>query len=109
MEAVEERPRPTTARPPETPEAPHSAPQGAAYAPPAPRGPDTLDVVLAAFTALGYALSARALLLLSIIGAFVLAVMAITADRIIPLVTLVAYALLIVIPLCILEYRRRES
>ena len=73
-----------------------------------PPQPNTLDVLLAAFTALGYAISARALLMLAIVGAFVLAVMAILSDKIPALVALGLFAALVVIPMCILELRRRE-
>lgn len=107
VEPVE--PRPLKSSPSETPEPPRPAPQEPPQAPPAVSGPDALDVVLAAFTGLGYALSARALLLLSIVGAFVLAVLVIQTDKVVPLIVLIGYCALVVIPLCILEYRRRES
>lgn len=63
-----------------------------------------LDTVLSAFTGLGYALSARALLLLTLIGAFVLAM---RADGSSGIAVLVAYALFTVIPVVILEVRKR--
>jgi hypothetical protein len=76
-------------------------------APPATADPKTLAIVLAAFTGLAYALSARALLLLTLVGAFVLAVMAERNQTQASLFVLIAYALLTVIPVCILEVRKR--
>jgi hypothetical protein len=78
-------------------------------APPTPAQPETMDVVLAAFAALGYALSARALLFLSLVGAFVLGVFAMAGTSWLRLVTLLVYGLLTVIPTAWLEYRRREG
>ena len=71
--------------------------------------PSTLTVVLNAFAALGYALSARALLLLSLIGAFSLACMAMTRGDNPGLMVLVAFCLLTVVPVTILEIRRRSE
>ena len=71
--------------------------------------PSTLDVVVSAFAALGYALSARALLLLSLIGAFVLSLMAITSQTLPALEVLVAYCCFTVIPVAYLEIRRRQQ
>jgi len=71
--------------------------------------PSTLDVVVGAFAALGYALSARALLLLSLIGAFVLSLMAITSQTMPALEVLVAYCCFTVIPVAYLEIRRRQQ
>ena len=64
--------------------------------------PSTLDVVVGAFAALGYALSARALLLLALIGAFVLSLMAITSQTLPALEVLVAYCCFTVIPVAYL-------
>jgi hypothetical protein len=61
------------------------------------------EALVAAFTALGYALSARMLLLLSLIGAFVLGVMAEWSAHILPLLVLIAYCLLTVLPVTALE------
>lgn len=61
---------------------------------------------LAAFEALGYALSARALLLLALIGAFVLAVMAMQYQTAGSLEVFVAFALGAVLPVTILEIRK---
>ena len=81
--------------------------------PPAPTiptpQPSTLDVVVGAFAALGYALSARALLLLALIGAFVLSLMAITSQTLPALEVLVAYCCFTVIPVAYLEIRRRQQ
>jgi hypothetical protein len=71
--------------------------------------PSTLDVTVAAFAALGYALSARALLLLALIGAFVLSLMAITSQTLPALEVLVAYCCFTVIPVAYLEIRRRQQ
>ena len=71
--------------------------------------PSTLDVVVSAFAALGYALSARALLLLSLVGAFVLSLMAITSQTLPALEVLVAYCCFTVIPVAYLEIRRRQQ
>ena len=76
--------------------------------PTAPTHPSTFDVTLAAFQALGYAVSARALLLLAIVGAFVLAVMAMNDTSATHLWVLVAYSVLVVIPMTVLEYGRRQ-
>lgn len=66
--------------------------------------PSTMEVVLAAFTGLGYALSARGLLLLSLLGAFVLAV---RSHTIMDLCVMVAFSVLVVIPVVYLEVRKR--
>ena len=69
----------------------------------------TLEVLVAAFGGLGYALSARALLLLAVIGAFVLGLQAMAAQTNAALEVFVAYAGLTVLPLCVLEFWRRQS
>jgi hypothetical protein len=97
VEEVVQRKRPTEA--PSTP---------VALTPPAPQ-PSTLDVVVGAFAALGYALSARALLLLSLVGAFVLSLMAITSQTLPALEVLIAYCCFTVIPVAYLEVRRRQQ
>jgi hypothetical protein len=61
---------------------------------------------VAAFKALGYTLSARALLLLALLGAFVLAIMAIIQQTPASLEVLIAYAIFTVIPVAYLETRR---
>lgn len=77
--------------------------------PPAERQPSILSVTVAAFTALGYALSARALLLLSLIGAFVLAMRVIDNQTPLALGTLVAYGALTVLPFAYLEVRKGRA
>lgn len=62
---------------------------------------------IAVFRAAGYALSARMLLLLAIVGAFVLAVMTMLAAQL-PWV-LVSYCVLVVIPIVVLEVKRRSG
>ena len=78
--------------------------------PPGPIAPtksdQTLEVVIAAFSGLGYALSARGLLLLSLIGAFILANKAIDNLSFSALAVLISYCLLTVIPVTYLEIRK---
>lgn len=74
---------------------------------PEPPEPRASDVLVAAFGALGYALSARALLFLALIGAFTLGVMAMLSGKPMSLAILAAYALLTVIPMVVLELRKR--
>lgn len=69
----------------------------------------SLEVVIAAFTGLGYALSARALLLLSLLGAFVLARTAMENQTAPSLAVLVAYCVFTVVPFTWLEVRRRSA
>lgn len=66
--------------------------------------PSLMSLIVAAFTALGYALSARALLLLALIGAFVLAM---TCRTQLDLVLLFVYAAFTVVPVTVLEIRKR--
>ncbi len=74
---------------------------------PAPKASPQMSVILTAFQGLGYALSARSLLLLSIIGAFVLAVMSLQRETQASLWVLIAYGVLVVLPIVWLEIRRR--
>lgn len=67
------------------------------------------EVILAAFTALGYALSARSILLLSLIGAFVLGLLAALAQTTATLYVLIAFAVLVVLPITCLEFFRRSA
>jgi len=76
--------------------------------PPEPPPPNDLDIAKAAIKALGFALSARVILLLSIVFAFVLAVIAALEQNILALCVLVAFAALGVIPMVILEARRNS-
>lgn len=69
--------------------------------------PKALDVILSAFAALGYALSVRALLLLALLGGFALAAMAMAYQTVIGLSVLAAYAILVLLPLVVLEVKRR--
>ena len=72
--------------------------------------PGIPEAIVAAFAALGYAVSARLILLLSLVGAFSLAVMAVMSATVISLLILVAYSVLIVIPIVLLEaYGKRPS
>ena len=65
----------------------------------------TPDLV-AAFKAAGYVLSARALLLLALLGAFALATMAMLSQTTAALEVLIGYAIFAVIPVAYLETRR---
>ena len=55
----------------------------------------------------GYAVSARALLLLALIAAFILAVMAMMTETMIRVYVLIAYSVLVVLPIVGLEIRKR--
>ena len=68
--------------------------------------PGAMSAVVTAFTGLGYALSARALLLLALTGAFVLAVLVLTTKSVLGLGVLVVYVLFTVVPVTILEIRK---
>lgn len=70
---------------------------------------DGLNVAVTAFSGLGYALSARALLFLALIGAFVLALMAIQQQSTMAVVVLVAYAVFTVVPVTVLEIRKART
>ena len=65
------------------------------------------EQVLTAFKALGFALSARALLLIALIGAFILAVMAMWSQTLPALEVLAAYGIFVMLPAVWLEVRRR--
>lgn len=65
------------------------------------------EVMLTVFKALGYALSARGLLFLSLIGAFALACMAMVDPTAIKIAVLIVYAAATVIPVTTLEIRKR--
>lgn len=64
---------------------------------------------MAAFAGLGFALSARALLLLSLVGSFVLAILAAMAQTTATLYVLIAFAVLVVLPVVFLEFYRRSA
>lgn len=75
--------------------------------PPSEKSPSTtFDVVLAAFGALGYALSARALLLLALLGAFFLGYEAMILQTPLALATLATYGVIAVFPIAYLEIRK---
>lgn len=67
------------------------------------------DVLLAAFAALGYAVSARFLLFLSLIGAFALSVMSMLSQSVMSVTILSLYCLLTVLPLVFLELRAKRE
>lgn len=94
---------------PTSPAVPLAPPTPEPPPPPQPSEPRAVDLVLSAFAAIGYALSARAILLLAIVGAFVLACMAMGSQTMASLYVLIAYALLAVIPVVALELRRRKD
>lgn len=61
------------------------------------------EAVISAFVALGYVLSARMILLLSMMGAFVLGVLAMRDPTMLRLFTLLAYACFAIVPVTLLE------
>lgn len=69
----------------------------------------TLEIAAASFRLAGLALSARALLLLSLIGAFVLAMRVIDNQTPLALGVLVAYGCLTVLPFSYLEVRKGRA
>ena len=77
--------------------------------PPISSTPDRYDVMLAAFGAAGLALSARALLLLALVGAFVLAIMAMQSQTIAALEVLAIYGVFAILPVAYLETRRGRA
>jgi hypothetical protein len=98
VEAVEERPRPKAVEP--LPPAPPPTPEPPAYE-------VEYSAMLAAFRALGYAVSGRMILLLALIGAFVLACMAMFDPSTMRLYVLIAFAALVMAPCVLLEVRKR--
>ena len=67
----------------------------------------TLDGVLTAFKALGFALSARAMLLVSLVGLFVIAVMAMLAQTAFALAVCLLYGIFAILPVAWLELHKR--
>jgi hypothetical protein len=67
------------------------------------------DVLLAAFAALGYAVSARALLFIALIGAFCLAVMSMLSQSVMSVIVLGVYLALTVLPMVFLELRAKRN
>ena len=65
-----------------------------------------LDTTIAVLKAAGFALSARALLLLSLIGAFVLALQAMASQSIASMEILAIYGAFTILPVAYLETRR---
>ena len=66
------------------------------------------DVLLAAFAAMGYAVSARALLFMALIGAFCLAVMSMISQSVMSVIVLGVYLALTVLPMVYLELRAKR-
>lgn len=89
--------------PPMTPQAPPEAPAQIIV-----QREEVSQVVLAAFASLGFALSARFLVFLSLAGAFVIAIMAMRAHDLMGLSVLALYCLLIVLPLIWLELNAKR-
>lgn len=65
-----------------------------------------LDTATAVLKAAGFALSARALLLLSLIGAFVLALQAMASQTVAAMEILAIYGAFTILPVAYLETRR---
>ncbi len=72
-------------------------------------GSSRLDRTLAAGEVLGFALSARALLLLGLLGTFVVAVMAMIYQTVAALEVLGISGMFLVLPVAWLEIRRRSA
>jgi hypothetical protein len=64
--------------------------------------------MFASFAAIGYAISARALLFMSLIGAFALSVMAITVASITSLIVLGMFCAFTTLPLVALELKNKQ-
>jgi len=71
--------------------------------------PGVGEVMLAAFAAMGFAVSARMLLFMSLLGAFALAVMTELSQTTMSAVILGIYCVLVVIPLVALEFSYRTK
>jgi len=74
-----------------------------------PQTSSTPDAIVATFRALGYVLSARALLLLALVFSFALAVMAMLSQTLFSLYVLLAGSAFAVLPVAYLETRRRSN
>jgi hypothetical protein len=92
-----------------TPQPPSEPPKAAPELPVIIQREEVSDVLLAAFAALGFAVSARALVFLSLVGAFVLAVMAMMNQTMMSVVVLGLYCALTVLPLVFLELRAKRG
>lgn len=71
---------------------------------PAPR--PSSDALLASFRAIAFVLASRFLVLLGLVGGFMLALIAANAASLVPLYVLIAYAVLVMIPLVALDHSR---
>jgi hypothetical protein len=69
---------------------------------------DITDAMFAAFSALGFAVSARVLLFLSLVGTFVLAVLSMMSQTKMSAVIVTLFCIGTVIPLCILEFQKND-
>lgn len=94
----------TPQRPDPTPD---PAPPQPVPAPPTPKIDDTA-IMIAAANMLIKALSVRALLAMALVGAFIIGVFAMAKGDAMSLWTLGVYAAVTVIPVALLEMRRRE-
>ena len=104
---VEEVPAAPRRPKPETPEAPTAPAPILISSPETPKAePSKLDLTLAVLKAGGFALSARALLLLSLIGAFVLALQAMASQSLASMEILAIYGAFTILPVAYLETRR---
>jgi len=74
---------------------------------PSPSPPQSISTVNTILKLAGYSLSARALLLLAILGAFTLAVLAMATETLIRVYILISYCVLVVLPTVWLEIRKR--
>ena len=110
VEVVEPKPAPIPTRAEIVP--PAILPEAPVEPAPAPTPPtptrDRNDTMIAMFEALGYALSARFILFAALVGAFVLAVMAMGDPTPTRLWLLGIYNGLCVIPMVALEFVRRQ-
>ena len=76
---------------------------------PASSGPTNLDLTIAVLKAAGFALSARALLLLALVGAFVLTLQAMSSQTPASMEILAIYGVFAILPVAYLETRRGRS
>ena len=101
--SVTELPRPSPRTPPPTP-----LPQPSTGQPMSPLpSQESISTVNAVLRTAGWALSARVLLLLALIGAFSLAVMAMAVESLFRIYIFVGFCLAVLGPLVFLEARKR--
>ena len=105
VEEIPERPKKSRLRVVDQEPAP---PPDMNWAAPTPPEPARDERMIEMFKTIGYVLSARALLLLAVIGAFVLAILAALHETQATLYVFVAWCILTLGPLVSLEWRRRE-